>query len=156
MSPLKLRAEDAEDFAVIAACLQDAIVPLSDMQFLAAEKSFALVANRFLWENCPESFDVPQTANTDPALGPCGAYERVNCGLRFEGVERVRRRGLDPKDRGRILELLHIEVEPGALTMLFAGGDALRLEGEHIVAFIHDMGEPWPTQWRPRHVTGTP
>jgi hypothetical protein len=57
--PLKLRAEDAEDLDVVSACLQDAIVPLSDMEFLAGEKRFVLVANRFRWENCGETAEMP-------------------------------------------------------------------------------------------------
>ena len=48
--PLKLRAHDAEDLAALAACLQDALVPLADVVYLKAEKRFVMVANRFMWE----------------------------------------------------------------------------------------------------------
>ncbi len=48
--PLKLRAVDANDLAVIGACLQDALVPVQDMCFLADEHRFVMVANRFCWE----------------------------------------------------------------------------------------------------------
>ena len=51
--PLKLRAVDADDIAVMSACLQDALVPVHDMRFLAGEASFVLVANRFCWEKLP-------------------------------------------------------------------------------------------------------
>ncbi|MEE8562657.1 MAG: DUF2948 family protein, partial [Alphaproteobacteria bacterium] len=50
-TPLKLRAVDAEDFAVLGACLQDALVPVQDMRFLGEENRFVMVANRFCWEN---------------------------------------------------------------------------------------------------------
>jgi hypothetical protein len=33
-SGLKLRAEDADDLAVISACLQDAIVPVRDLAYV--------------------------------------------------------------------------------------------------------------------------
>jgi hypothetical protein len=59
---LKLRAEDDEDLGVISACLQDALIPLSDMEFLAAEMRFAFVANRFRWENC-----LPRLRSTSPS-----------------------------------------------------------------------------------------
>ncbi len=48
---LKLRAEDAEDLAVISACLQDALVAVSDLAYAPEERSFLFVANRFRWEN---------------------------------------------------------------------------------------------------------
>ena len=86
----------------------------------------------------------------------CQAYERVNCALRIDGVVQVKRRGFDPKDRARVLEILHIGMTPGettqaAVELLFAGDAAIRLEGEGLVCRLQDMGEPWPTLWRPRH-----
>jgi hypothetical protein len=147
---LKLSAVDREDLQVIAALLQDALVAVVDMRFLPEEKSFVLVANRFRWENCK---DTPEAA-LDPGLVDCSAYERVNCGLAFLGVERVRRRALDMNDRARILELLDLESEPGALTLVFAGGAAIRLEGDNVTCRLGDVGEPWPTPWRPKHPVG--
>lgn len=154
-TPLKLRAEDEEDLRVIAACLQDALIPLSDIHFQEQEKRFILVANRFRWENCP---DLPEVPKIDPGIDgiQCSNYERVNCGILFENVTSVRRRGLDQRDRGRILELLTMEIEADgsgstAVVMLFAGGAAIRLEGGGIKCRISDIGEPWPTQFRPSH-----
>src|SRR5207244_12488326 len=45
--PLKLRAEDEEDLAVVSAILQDALVPIGEMAYLPEEQRFVLVANRF-------------------------------------------------------------------------------------------------------------
>jgi hypothetical protein len=156
--PLKLRTEDAEDLDVVSACLQDAIVPLGDIEYLPAEKRFVLIANRFRWENCGETADMPAAAApagsgaVDAAFASgCGTYERVNCGVAFEGVETVRRRGIDPRDRSRMLELLGMRVEAAAVTLEFAGQAALRLEGARITCRLSDLGDPWPTQWRPRH-----
>ena len=155
---LKLRAEDEDDLRVIAACLQDALIPLSDILYLDAEQRFVLVANRFRWENCPDLPEAPPIS----AVGSqhdgfdCSTYERVNCGILFENVTAVRRRGFDQRDRGRILELLTMDIEAGegghmAVVMLFAGGAAIRLEGTGIKCRISDIGEPWPTQFRPNH-----
>lgn len=160
---LKLRAEDAEDLRIIAACLQDALIPLSDCEFVPANRRFLLVANRFRWENCNETADMPfvPTAATpayDPALaGACSSYERVNCAICFDNVNQVRRRGFDQRNRGQILELLTMEVETSpdgsgkAVVLLFAGDAAIRLEGDRISCLVGDIGEPWPTQWRPHH-----
>jgi hypothetical protein len=153
---LKLKATDAEDFRIIAACLQDSLIPVGDMKFATGEREFILVANRFRWENCDETWESEQAARPaveapDPAFMPCNSYERVNCGVHFHGVDGVRRKGLDQRDRGRVLELLTIEAHPGAVVMVFAGDTAVRLEGPHISCVMQDIGEPWPTQWRPRH-----
>jgi len=46
----KLRAEDADDLAVISACLQDALVAVRDLAFVTQDHTFLMVANRFRWE----------------------------------------------------------------------------------------------------------
>jgi hypothetical protein len=161
---LKLRAEDEEDLRVIAACLQDALIPLSDIHYLDSDHRFVMVANRFRWENCDveilaesavRTIQALPNENADAGLDGCSNYERVNCGILFDNVTAVRRRGLDQRDRGRILELLTMEVEVNngrmAVVMLFAGGAAIRLEGQDIKCRVSDIGEPWPTQWRPNH-----
>ncbi|MFM2128495.1 MAG: hypothetical protein RL477_41 [Pseudomonadota bacterium] len=166
-APLKLRAMDADDIAVLAACLQDALVPASDMRYLPAEKRFVLVANRFCWEKLPATALDPAAA---PAAGEDekGPFERVHCGLSIEHVRRVQARGFDPMgatDNERLFEVLSILPEeglpaeglPGAgrdgavLTLVFAGQVAVRLEVERIEIFAQDVGEPWPTLWRPHH-----
>ena len=38
---LRLRAEAEADYAIVAACLQDALMPMSEMTFLPGEKRFA-------------------------------------------------------------------------------------------------------------------
>jgi len=133
---LKLRIEDADDLPVLASVLQDAIVPVSDMGFLPDERRFVLVANRFRWE-----------AGKDSASG---AYERVNCAVTFEVIRGVRSRGIAAGDGG-MLNLLTVGVEDGAVMLVFAGGGAIRLEVEDIRGHMEDIGEPWPTQSRPRH-----
>ena len=160
---LRLRAEDDEDLRIIAAVLQDALVAMSDMEFLSGERRFVLVANRFRWENCDAGdaaglspapavqLVADSDATDDPTLAPCRSYERVNCGIRFDGIDHVRCKGIDRGDRGRILEMLTIQIEPGAVTLLFAGGAAVRLEGASITCHLQDLGEPWPTTWRPQH-----
>ena len=148
--PLKLRAVDADDLAVLAACLQDALVPVHDMQFLADERRFVLVANRFRWETLGGSVRGEGAAVDRGA----GAYERVHCGISFENVTRVQTQGFSPaaaEDHGRLLEVLTLLADGDAVTLLFAGGAALRLAVDGIEVLVQDLGEPWPTLWRPRH-----
>jgi hypothetical protein len=137
---LKLRAEDDEDLAVISAILQDALVAVGEMVYLPDEQRFVLVANRFRWE--PENHE------------PRRNFERTLTGLRIDGVRGVQRRGFHPREAERILALLAIRAEPGALRLDFAGGSSIRLDVERIVCHLDDFGEPWPTRWRPRHPVG--
>lgn len=147
-TPLKLRAGDEEDLAVLGAFLQDALVPVHDMCFLSEERRFVVVANRFRWENVKPA---PGAEEEEATEGP---FERIHCGIAIEHVRRAQTRGFAPSseaDQGRLLVMLTIRVEDGALTLHFSGGAAIRLEVDHIEAFVQDMGEPWPTLWRPNH-----
>jgi hypothetical protein len=150
-APLKLRAIDDDDLAVLSACLQDALVPVHDMRYLADENRFVLVANRFCWEKLPAT-------SLDPAAGkdPSGPFERVHCGISIENVKRVRARGFtpgDPADAEKLFEVLTMMADDGGsgLTLVFAGGPAVHLEVDGIEIIAQDVGEPWPTLWRPHH-----
>ena len=156
--PLKLRAHDPQDMDVVAALLQDALVPLGDMKYLPEEKRFVLVANRFRWHGDPEQDARPAVPEAlpqgeDAAFDDAGQppFERVNSGLCFDKVARVRYRGLKPGGNDEILSLLTITSEPQAVTLIFAGEAAIRLEVEAIRCHLEDIGQPWPTRWRPHH-----
>ena len=172
--PLKLRAYDREDFAVVSAVLQDALVPVIDMAWLAEEQRFACVANRFRWERRAPAGDLPdqpaqESAPTDDPRGPDSGqlpetaeepdarfedaplYERVHCGVTFDRVEQVAYRGFTKEASGHVLELLAVVADDQGITVTFAGDAALRLQGAKIVCHLEDLGEPWPTQWRPSH-----
>ena len=58
-APLKVIARDAEDLAVVAACLQDALIPLNEMRYLPQERRFIMVANRFRWERAAQGNQGP-------------------------------------------------------------------------------------------------
>ena len=141
MSGLKLRAADAEDLAVISAILQDALVTIGEMTYLPEQRRFVLIANRFRWE--------PQLREAR------GSYERTLSGLCIDAVSGVRRRGFSPREGDRILSLLAIhadsDAEPKALILDFAGGSSIRLEVDRVMCHLDDLGEPWPTAWRPKH-----
>jgi hypothetical protein len=156
--PLKLRAHDLQDMDVVAALLQDALVPLADMTFLEKEKRFVLVANRFRWHGDPAQDERPAVpealaAGEDAAFDDDNRppFERVNSGLCFDKVERVRFRGLKPGGKDEILSLLTITSRPDAITLIFAGEAAVRLEVQAIRCHLEDIGQPWPTRWRPQH-----
>jgi hypothetical protein len=153
--PIRLMAKDAEDLAVVAACLQDAVVPLAEMRFLKEERQFVMLVNRFRWERASRA-EVP---NRDASFADADARgtgdERINSGLCVDRVTAVRSRGLDPEKPSRFLELITIGLDgPNKLNILFAGGGAIQLEIEMLSLFLQDFGEAWPTQWRPDHGIG--
>ncbi len=159
---MKLRAHDADDLATVAACLQDALVSLSDIAYLKSEKRFVMVATRFRWEAGPDGTSAPPPEPEDDASfeGSAGGeasgpvYERVNCGVCFDRVKNVRFSGLDPKRKDKILNLLTLHAERGAVTLVFSGSSAIRLEVSSIRCHLEDLTEPWPTRWRPSHDEG--
>jgi hypothetical protein len=131
--PLKLRAEDEEDIAVISAVLQDSLVAVGDMAYVPADRRFVFIANRFRAEVASKGL------------------ERVRSGVRFDEVAAIQRQRLNLRDRDRILVLLAIRMEDKALRLDFAGGAGIRLEVGRILCHLEDLGEPWPTQRKPRH-----
>jgi hypothetical protein len=130
--PLRLRAKDVDDLAVLSAMIQDALAPLSDMVFAQEQRRFVIALNRFRW-NEPN----PPT--------------RTHALLSVEGVARVRMRGIDRSDRDRIMNVLSLTFVDGAAEFTVSGGGAIRLEVEALDCFLEDVGEPWPAQRKPEH-----
>jgi hypothetical protein len=143
-APLKLRAEDADDLAVLSACLQDALVPVRDLAYVPDQRIFVFVANRFRWES--------------PLLSSPGgaARQRILCAVTFSTVDAVSYRGFRRSAEDRILALLAIRLEaagPAAsvIRLEFSGNAVIRLEATRVLCHAKDLGDPWPTQWHPRH-----
>lgn len=139
-APLRLRAADLGDLTVISAMVQDALAPVGDMAWLPEEGTFMMALNRFRWEaemNAPGEGQPP--------------HQRVHSGLRFDKVRSVQFRGIDPRDRGRYLEILALACDEGRVVVHFAGGAAIRLEVDALCCALADLSEPWPTAWKPAH-----
>ena len=133
---LRLKAADAEDLAVIAAILQDALVMVDDMTYLAEDRRFVMVVNRFIWEQKPG--------------GPV-ASSRTSAAVTFDRVTAVTRRNLDRRQGEQILSLLTIQPASDGLRLTFSDDIAIGLAADAIELHLQDLGEPWPTLWRPRH-----
>ena len=166
--PTKLRARDVEDMRIVAACLQDALVAVSDIAYQKRQKRFVLVANRFMWEATSQAGRPASHPAADPAAGARDdsdasfedqagpRYQRIHAGLCFDRVKRVSYQGLDPRARGQILNLLTLEAEPRRITLVFSGGILIRLEVGAIACHLEDLGETWPTRWQPSHDASPP
>jgi hypothetical protein len=138
---LRLRAEDDEDLAVVAAVLQDAVVRIGDLAFLPSRRQFVGLFTRFCWE----------------AVSPAAPdhFVRVRTGLYLDTVRSVRARAV-PQDRpDTMLSLLTLHAEPVAdgvaLDFRVSGGGEIRIEVECIDAQLSDFGQSWYTRHRPTH-----
>jgi hypothetical protein len=155
--PIRLMAKDAEDLAVVAACLQDALVPLSEMQFLKDESRVVMLLNRFRWESASES-DLLQAKGrpVDASFADAAAgHQRVNSGLCIDRVTAIRSRNIDRAKPGKFLSILTVGLDgPNKLNLLFSGDGAIQLDIDGLSLFLQDFGEAWPTQWRPDHLDG--
>lgn len=135
---LKLRAITVEELQVIAACIQDAIAPLSDMTWMRDQNRFAIVFNRFRWE----------------CAGDRPPFERTHAMLSFQNVRAVHTSNVDRGRPDGLLSLLTMApTDDAAVDLAFAGGATVRVDSEPLDCVLEDLGEPWPTVWRPEHGT---
>jgi hypothetical protein len=68
----------------------------------------------------------------------------------------VRHHEIPLNEPDRMLELLAVSLEgkngDGAVvTLRFAAKRAIRLEIGRLACHLGDVGEPWPTPWKPAH-----
>jgi hypothetical protein len=141
MSELRLSAFDEEDLGVISAHLQDAVIVMKDVSYRKRERRFALIANRFVWEE---------------ATGKQGKYQRRRTGLHFENVMTVKSHRIILGEGEGVLSLLSISFEKGdppggEIVLSFSGGGVIRLTVEAIEAWLRDLGPAWTTSNRPGH-----
>lgn len=138
---LKLMAEDAADLDIIAAAAQDALVRVGDISFERKARRFALLMNRFRWEEAGES----------------GPFERVRAALSFEGVLSVKSRKVRLDEPEALASLLSIGFTPaeeppgGEVRLVLAGGGEIVLHVECLDALLMDLGAAWRTPRRPDH-----
>jgi hypothetical protein len=163
--PLKLRVRDAGDLETVAAIVQDALVALGDMKYVPRERRFALMLNRFRWEAAPADGSPARRAEPpgdrqqrgDAGFSDGGPeFERTHAVLSFERVRAVKRKNLDQAATDGVLSLLTLRYDGRYLLIAFAGGGAIRLDVEQLFCHLEDVGEAWPTLWRPEHADGGP
>jgi hypothetical protein len=131
---LRLRADDPEDLAVIAACLQDARSPLREMVYLTDERRFVAAFLRYRRERQP-----------DPSN--CDGLTECQAALIFEEIDSVKHKGLAGVPDDRDLVLLTIATEPGReklihIDLVFEGDAAIQLRTDRIRCRLDDFGEP--------------
>ncbi len=116
-APLRLRALDLDDLAVLSGIVAGARLRVADMSYERRRRRFAVAMTRF---------------DGHPA------------GLHFEGVLKVASRGIDRQKPETEFELRAIGCEPGldaeaTVVLAFAGGGSVRLDVECIEAYLAEM-----------------
>lgn len=144
--PLRLVAQDAEDLKVVSSLIQDAVLPVTELKFDPKRRRFALLLNRFRWEDRGEAERVGR------------AYERVRSVMVVEDVLKAQSFGFDRADKDLVLSLLSLDFAPGAdgtgrLTLTLAGDGGIALDVEALDLRLEDVTRPYraPSGKAPRH-----
>ncbi|MDP3197745.1 DUF2948 family protein [Tabrizicola sp.] len=144
--PLRLVAQDADDLNVISTLVQDAVLPVTELKYDAKRRRFAILLNRFRWEDRVEAERVGR------------AYERVRSVMVVGDVRKVQSSGFDRANKDLVLSLLSMSFEPGEdgtgrLTLVLAGDGAIALDVEALEVRLDDVTRPYraPSGKVPRH-----
>ncbi|WP_421703462.1 DUF2948 family protein [Aliiroseovarius sp.] len=144
--PLRLMAVDADDLQVVSTLVQDAVFPISEMAWHPGQRRFALLLNRFRWED-------KQAADRRGR-----AVERVQSMLVIGDVEKVQSQGVERGDKDVVLSLLSISFVPGEdgtgrVELTLAGDGAIALEVEALDVTLRDVTRPYiaPSKHTPEH-----
>ena len=136
---LRLKALEPDELPVIASLVQDAVFPGNEMTWDRRGRRFALLLNRFRWEDGR-------------------AAERVQSVLTIEDAVRVASQGVERGDGDMVLSLLTLDWEPGedgtgACVLTLAGDGAIRVEVEALEVTLTDVTRPYvaPSGKRPEH-----
>lgn len=145
-APLRLKALDSEDLNVLAALVQDAVFPASEMRWDRKARRFALLLNRFRWEDA----DRAKLRKRD--------FERVQSVMVIEDVMAVKSQGVDPSDSDMVYSLLSVAFHPsedgmGRIELTLAGDGAVAIDVEALEVALRDVTRPYvaPSKQAPAH-----
>jgi hypothetical protein len=131
--PLALIAQDHDDLNVMAALVQDAVFDGKDMAYRQKQRQFALLLNRFRWEDRAAAERAGR------------AFERVRAVLSFQDVLTVQAQGLDRSAVQVLLGLTFVPGEDGTgrVLLTLSGGARVALEVESLDATLKDVTRPY-------------
>lgn len=134
--PLRLKALDADDLGVLSGLAQDAVFSASEIKWERAKRRFAILLNRFRWEDAPNA----ERRKRD--------YERVQSVLMIEDAVKVQSQGIDPREGDMVLSVLSLAFTPtqdgaGYVEITLAGDGAIRIEVEALEVILKDVTRPY-------------
>ena len=139
---LKLIGKNQEDLKVVSAYLQDSIEATKDIVFLKKNRTFIMIASRFMWE--------------DVERGVFRKNKRIRCALKFEDIQQVKSKNIDQKNKNRLLECLAIKSffdssNVCKIKIFFSGNGVITLMSETIELVMSDLGKAWDVKYMPKH-----
>ena len=144
--PLRLKALELDDLQVISALVQDSVFPATEMTWDRRRRRFALLINRFRWEDKPAA----ERRKRD--------FERVQSVLAIEDVQGVKTQGVDRLDKDTVLSVLTLAFTPGEdgagrIELTLAGDGAIAVEVEALEVTLRDVTRPYaaPSRKAPGH-----
>ncbi|GHC54060.1 DUF2948 family protein [Neogemmobacter tilapiae] len=141
--PLALIAQDHDDLNVMAALVQDAVFDGKDMAWQAKPRQFALLLNRFRWED---------RVAAERAGRP---FERVRAVLSFQDVLGVKVQGFDRNQAHALLGMTFVAAKDGMgrIVLTLSGGGRIALDVEALDATLKDVTRPHvaPSGKAPQH-----
>jgi len=144
--PLRLKAMDGEDLTVLSSLAQDAVFPASEMKWDRKARRFALLINRFRWEDAPNA-----------KIGK-RQVERVQAVLSIEDVVAVQTQGVNGRDADMVHALLSVTFEAGddgtgRVVLTLSGDGAIAIDVEALEIMLRDVTRPYiaPSRKVPQH-----
>lgn len=145
-APLRLKALDAEDLQVLSALVQDSVLPAAEMRFARKDRRFAILLNRFRWEDAAGATQRRRD------------FERVQAVLSIEDVIKVQSQGVPRGAADVVLSLLSITFEAGEdgggrVILTLAGDGVIACDVEALEVMLRDVTRPYiaPSRKRPDH-----
>ena len=134
--PLRLMATDAADLQVISSLMQDAVVPGAEMTWDRRARRFAMLVNRFRWE------DAEAAERTGREV------ERVRSLLVVEDALAVSTQGVDRTDADMVYAVLSLAWQPGEdgtgrIEIVLSGDGAIGIEAEALSVALKDVSRPY-------------
>ncbi len=145
-APLRLKAQEPDDLPILSALVQDAVFPIAEMRYDRRQRRFALLVNRFRWEDLPAAERRKRTP------------ERVRALLVVDDVQSVSTLGIDRSEKDTVLCLLSLTWEPGEdgsgrVIFTLSGDGAIAVAAECLDVTLRDVTRPYaaPSRKAPRH-----
>ncbi len=134
-APLRLKAMDAKDLEIVSSLIQDAVFPASEMKWFANDRRFAILLNRFRWEDATAAERLKRS------------FERVQSVLLIEDVVKVASQGVS-RDQDTVMSVLSASFEPaedgsGRVVLTLAGDGAIALDVEALEVVLKDVTKPY-------------
>ena len=140
--PLNIGAINDDDVQVISSLIQDSVFGFNDMKWLAKERQFVMLLNRFRWEI---------------GDGAQQGAERVQSVLVIKNVVKAASMGIDRNEVDMIFSLMALKHENGNdgknVLLTLSGDGAIRLEVNDLEVVLRDITRPYkaPSGKTPDH-----